>query len=238
MPYPHHQPSALTVMKIPTSSSIFLATLAISPSSSCLAAPTGDSPHDTGISSSSSNSHVSSLYGASAAHDHPSMDSNFDKREGLLCDDPTNPVLGVVCHILKGLDVQNGSQPIDPQDMEALQAASEEVSRVYNQSSIPAPSSGPATPPTAPATPGAPPAVGDPAAGVIQGPAQGLPQKALSDGDPNAGPGSSTASFANAGSNASSSPAIAAPTPPVSPPMPPNPPNTPQPPVSGPTLPV
>ena len=264
-------------MKLPPSSSIFLATLAISPSSSCLAAPTGDAPQDTGVSSSSSDNHISSFYGASAAHSHPTIDSNLDQREDCMChvftlsilaktnlaaalafcDNPTIPILGVVCGLLKNLEAQNGgSQPIDPQAVESLQAAAREVSRVYNQSSVPAPV-GAAIGGVAGAAPGP---VGDAAGGVVKGPASTVqgPSKALSDGDdPNAGPGSSSvtspnsaptqtpptagdASSANTGSNASSSFAagITAPTPPASPPLPQNPPNTPQPPVSPSSLPV
>lgn len=58
---------AFTNMRLPSSSSILFASLAISSSSSSLtlAAPTGDSHHaDTGLSASSSNHHVASRRGS------------------------------------------------------------------------------------------------------------------------------------------------------------------------------
>lgn len=63
-----HILSLLFNMKIPTSSSILLATLAMSSSSSSLiaAAPSGNSSSYTGMTSSASNNHVSSLHEATA----------------------------------------------------------------------------------------------------------------------------------------------------------------------------
>jgi hypothetical protein len=55
-------------MKIPSSSSVIFATLAISSSSSSLAAPAGDAPQaEAGMPTSHSNRHISQLYQGGSA---------------------------------------------------------------------------------------------------------------------------------------------------------------------------
>ncbi|KAF5312253.1 hypothetical protein D9619_002766 [Psilocybe cf. subviscida] len=130
-------------MKLPASSSIFLATLAISSSSSCLAAPTGDTSTSHAITSSSSTSHLDGA--SSEGHVQPRSEeyANIEARggvfEGVKAIASGLPVVGPLLGHL--LEVNNPS----PQDLAALQAAADEVTRAIGtvgntlNSTLPAP---------------------------------------------------------------------------------------------------
>jgi len=143
-------------MKLPSSSSLLLATLAISSSSSTLAAPAGEG--DAAITTSSSNQRISALLGTSDICDLGSVDieprasANIESSD-VDSDTPQNslvytllkmlhtlPIIGhpVAALIEKsfpnGTDSAEGMPIISPDDLLALQAAIIEVSRALSQS--------------------------------------------------------------------------------------------------------
>ncbi|KAF8956090.1 hypothetical protein BDZ97DRAFT_1764119 [Flammula alnicola] len=234
-------------MKIPTSSSILLATLAISSSSSCLAAPAGDAPQDTGLTTSSSTSHMSSMPIASAAPGFRSDDTTWQKVRGdcrkvnlfiesggprrfacFLCDPigrgsppPVGPTLSkVLGALLRGGSV--GTQSVDSDSTASAQGVDPQDMKALQAAVAEAMRS----------IAGSVPGVAGSAVGNVSPSAPALAQR----DDTNAGSGSSTSASstqtaqaadgapANSTSTTASSSASAAP---PSPPMPGNPPNTP-----------
>jgi len=143
-------------MKLPASSSLLLATLAISSSSSTLAAPAGEG--DAAITTSSSNHRISALLEPSDIRDlgsvdiEPSASANIERSDvdsGTLQHPPvsawlkllhTLPIIGhpVASLIEKSFpnatDSVEGIPNISPDDLQALQAAITEVSRALGQS--------------------------------------------------------------------------------------------------------
>jgi len=140
-------------MKLPASSSLLLATLAISSSSSTLAAPAGEG--DTAITTSSSNHRISALLNPSDIRDLGSVDiepkaSANIERSDVDSDTPPNPLVSTLLKVLHTLPIighpvaslieksfPNGTEPaegnISPDDLQALQAAITEVSRALSQ---------------------------------------------------------------------------------------------------------
>ncbi|KJA28567.1 hypothetical protein HYPSUDRAFT_713336 [Hypholoma sublateritium FD-334 SS-4] len=123
-------------MKIPASSSIFLATLAISSSSSCLAAPAGDPSQMT---TSASSNHISSIPSPSGSASHAGErieegSDNFNGRVGQI--DSSHEVtrivreLPVVGPMLAAVMRDPGNtRSLSSRDLSALQASAEEVRR-------------------------------------------------------------------------------------------------------------
>jgi len=142
-------------MKLPASSSLLLASLAISSSSSTLAAPAREG--DAAITTSSSNHRISALLGPSDIRDLGSVDiepragANIEKSDvdsdslpnslgsALLKLLHTLPIIGhPVASLIEnsfpnGTDSVKGMPNISPDDLHALQAAIAEVSRALSQ---------------------------------------------------------------------------------------------------------
>ncbi|KAH9486423.1 hypothetical protein JR316_0000487 [Psilocybe cubensis] len=232
-------------MKIPSSSSILLAGLAISSSSSCLAAPTGDGNHDVDISSSSSTSYASSSVapaayptGVNAEERSDTIRQRAPQFNKLAARDDAATVMGMLdglpivgpllktvmsnlSQTSKALDVEsNDSGQLDAQSMQALRNAVDEVTRII-QSATGQGGPGNATLPNAPVS-----AQSD---GDGSGIGAAANQSASGSG---AAPTPTQATAADDGpdttANVSTSSTSASATP-SSPPMPGNPPNTPTP---------
>ncbi|PPQ99539.1 hypothetical protein CVT24_005329 [Panaeolus cyanescens] len=211
-------------MKLPTSSSILLASLALSSSSSALAAPTAPAePSETSVSSSSANHSTVSFNNVNLEERlnvisergmFQGRSTPLEKKKTLLA---PIPILGApLINTLNAIvaSVQNGNGQIDPHDLDALKSAINEVTRILNQQGQQG---------------GSP--SGD--VGAAQAPAPSTTSAPDDSNNPNptdtsnAGSSSATDSATSSADTAAPSGTGNPPTPPSSPPMPDNPPNTP-----------
>ncbi|KDR85550.1 hypothetical protein GALMADRAFT_369360 [Galerina marginata CBS 339.88] len=223
-------------MKIPTSSSILLATLAMSSSSSCLAAPAGTGAQETGMTSSSSNNHMSSIrdsasYAFPAEMNMQEGSETVAKRTLAYPRDIAQSVVGALGGLItniqkvlgglapaagaKSMDVDGTSSDknFDPHQTAALHSAIAEVNRLLDGnpfSGLPVPSAVQGAPGTA--TSILPLSNDDHSSSSSSATPTGSAVAAADDSTPNA---ASSASASSAAASASS------------PAMPVNPPNTP-----------
>ncbi|KAF5355756.1 hypothetical protein D9756_003709 [Leucocoprinus leucothites] len=155
-------PTTICIMKIPTSTSLLIATLAISSSSSALVAPSGDG-HQEGVVNSSASS--SALASSTSSESLGPKESGLRGRD-IMSDpiaergsDPLPPVLGIVCPVLQLLPLPALSNALCPSggkqegevstNPDKVRAELSQISSALNRASLPTSASGTAPSPSA-----------------------------------------------------------------------------------------